>query len=300
MRGSDFYGIQRIFNAYAKAPHLGFFPYSVQHGWQQTPTRFEADGDPVEIWVWSHRIKGEIGKFFDPDRVRVVGSPYLYLDKLSAKPAPLPGRALYMLPHSSHFSKTGFSLDHLQELLTSVADENGACDVLVYYLDVRPELCAALRRSCSRILISGGLWSSDFLYRFRSNILPYRRLYYSTFGSGICFAQYEGLETIHIPLDSYLHQSENLYVNALAAKVAFDHRGQAWHFAEELGVGSMLGAEEMRLLIRRGISENSAVDIQRRLLGNLKNTVLDYFGHVRPAMRAVERHNLQVAKLAAR
>lgn len=297
MRGSDFYGIQRVLSAHAKVPNPGFFPFSVQHGWQQSPTRYEADGNPLEIWVWSERIRAAIGSFFNADHVRVVGSPYLYLDKLASRPAPIPNRALYLLPHSSHFAKTGFSLEHLKQLLSGIQDENGGCDVLVYYLDVSPQLSAFLRPIGVRMLSNGGLWSSDFLYNFRANILDYRRLYYSTFGSGILFAQHEGLETIHVPLESYLHQSRNDYVNELSATVPFDHQGHQWNCAEELGVPYLLSAAEMRELIRDGVDGTSFRAAQRQLLANLKNRTFDYFRFVRPALRLVDRHNREVARL---
>jgi len=291
VRGSEFYGIQNVFYAHAGLPGMGFFPFSVQHGWQHSSTKFEADGNPSAIWVWSERSKAEIGKYFALDKIRIVGSPYLYLPERLPCHRSKPEGALYILPHSSHLARVGFSQDDLQRLLRSIQEHNGHCDVLVYYLDATPELCALLHGSGARILMNGGLWSTNFLNNFRENIHNYQRLYYSSFGSAVLFARHEGLETVYTALDSAVVQSSNSYLNDLNKEVAFDHEGQGWDVALELGVQYKLSGNEMRRLILDGLSLSEVFMYQRKMLSTLKNRATDYWRHVLPAKRLISAYN---------
>ncbi|MBN9410993.1 MAG: hypothetical protein J0H69_17755 [Burkholderiales bacterium] len=290
MRGSEFYGIQHVLYRHAGLLDLGVFPYSVQHGWQNVPTRFEADDDPVELWAWSERIADAMRGLVEPSRVRVVGSPYLYLPP-SAGPAHRKG-AVYILPHSSHFARIGFSYEHLMDLLADIRARAGGCDVLVYYLDVNPELCALFRSAGARILVNGGLWSSRFLHHFRDNIRRYRSLYYSSFGSGVLFARHEGLETVHVALESRLQDSSNPHLNAIST-VPYDPVGACWDTDLELGAAHVLAPQALRELILRGIREPVVLRRgPRRWVGNLRSGVRDHWNHVRPVERMVRYYNL--------
>lgn len=289
MAGSDFYGIHNTLLHYAGLPKIGSFPFAVQHGWQPGATRYEADTEPAEIWVWSERMRRELSAFYPPDRIRVTGSPYLYLDEIE-RPAAV-RESLYVLPHSTHLDRIGFSHDDLRNLLISIGDADGSCDVLAYYLDVNQKLCETLSSTRSRIVVNGGLWSADFLQTVRRNLHLYKRVYFSDFGSAVLFARHEGLETTYANLSIRLDDSSCPYNEELRIAGGYDLTGAGQDTYQELGISHRLSRLEMRRLIIRGLRHKAFEDLCRGYARNLRNRFLDYRRHVRPNLALVRLHN---------
>jgi hypothetical protein len=294
MRGSDFYGIDNTLLRYAGLPRVGALPFAVQHGWQHAATRFEADGRPLEIWAWSERSREAMAAHYPRERIRVVGSPYLYLDALEEDSAAPHRPALYVLPHSSHFARIGFSLGDLRALLAEIGATDGGCDVLAYYLDVNEALCATLRPTRSRILLNGGLWSRDFMQVFRRNIRLYERVHFSSFGSAILFARHEQRQTRYVELASRVVMSTNLHVDRLEAGSSYEPTGAGVDTRTELGVGKQLERREMRALILEGWRQGSPGGLAVRAGLNTFNRLRDHFCNVRPRMALAARHNVLI------
>jgi hypothetical protein len=292
LSGADFYGIQRVLLRYAGLPDLRAFPYAVQHGWQHAASRYEADHDPQEIWAWSTRIGRDMARYFPSERIRVVGSPYLYLPPLpSDRPAIGRDGAVYVLPHSSHFTKVGFLSANLLDLLSDIRRKEGRCDAMVYYLDVSPQLCALLKSANIAMVMNGGLWTSTFLENCRRNLRLYRCLYYSAFGSAVLFARHEGLQVFYIDLVHRLVQSENLYVNELQESSAFEPVGKDLEQDDEIGSRHVLPPDQLRSLIIRGMSQGPHVLLAKRACMTLFCQWRDYFRNVRSAEALVAGHN---------
>lgn len=292
MNGADFYGIQHILLRHAGLPDYGVFPFSVQHGWQYAATRFEADAHPLEIWVWSERSRHAISAFFPIDQIRVIGSPYLYLEAVDPQP---PSRSsLYVLPHSSHLARVGFSRDRLLQLLRDIGGDGMGCDVLAYYLDVNDELCQALRTVNSRILVNGGLWSVDFMKTLRRNIHLYEHIYYSGFGSAVLFARYERRQTTYIALDSQVESSSNKYVDRVSQESVFDPTGSGMDTDAELGVEHRTDSQKMREWILDGFRAIPSLRLASRAVNGVRARFRDYRMNVRPSLQLAERHNAEV------
>lgn len=291
MRGSDFYGIDHTLLHYAGLQNYRGFPFAVQHGWQHAATRFEADGDPLEIWAWSDRACEGIAAYFPRNRIRVVGSPYLYLDSIEDEGAVPERSALYILPHSSHFARIGLSLDDLKSLLSELAAADGGCDVLAYYLDVSEALCGALAATRSRVLVNGGLWSTGFLRTFRANIRRYRRVHYSSFGSAVLFARFEGRETSYIALESRVLASRNAYLDGFAGGPAYDPVGHDMDTARELGVASQIAREDMRALIQDGWRRARSDRLLFHTCNRWRHRLVDHAMRVRPSLSLAAVHN---------
>lgn len=288
MRGSDFYGIQNIFCLYAGVFFRGFFPYAVQHGWQVKATGYESIDSPAEIWVWSERVKLEMTSYFDAGKIRVVGSPYLYLPPIAQQKEPR-DVGIYVMPHSSHFAKIGFSNSDLANLLVSLKLRHDELTVLIYYLDVTHEICELMRRQGVRILLCGGLWSQDFMHKFRSYVRDSVKVYYSNFGSAVLFAQYEKVEVQYVPLNSRIEHSTNAHVNELTAVAAQVQSAIEYDFEVELGVGKKMDESECRELLVRGYRSAPKVRSAKKIIANCKNRVTDYLSNLRPALRLVEQ-----------
>jgi hypothetical protein len=297
MRGSDFYGIDHTLLQYARLPSLGGFPYAVQNGWQHAATRFEADGHPLEIWAWSDRAREGMAAYFPRDRIRVVGSPYLYLDPIEDEGAAPDRGALYILPHSSHFARIGFSLDDLKSLLADIVAADGSCDVLAYYLDVSDSLCAALGVTRSRVLVNGGLWSTGFMHSFRANIRRYRRVHYSGFGSAVLFARFENRETAYVALESRVLASRNVHLDGLAGAPAYDPVGQVMDTALELGADKRMAREDMRELIRDGWRRASSFRLFAHTGKKLRHRLIDHLMRVRPSLALAAAHNARMERV---
>lgn len=291
MRGSDFYGIQRTLLRYAHLPHLGVFPYSVQHGWQHAASGFEAGGNPLEIWVWSDRARNEMGTHYPLNRIRVVGSPYLYLDDHSDPVREKMRGSLFLLPHSSHMVRIGFSHDDLRNLLAHIGGVDGGCDVLAYYLDATTSLCAVLRSTGARMLVNGGLWSADFMSVFRQNIRMYERIYFSNFGSAVLFARHESRETRYVDLSSHVVASSNKYVDQLGKNSTYDPTGEGMDTGTELGIGQTIGSAEMRELVLQGLRRVPPRALMRHAVAFFRSMMVDHYNNVRPSLALAARHN---------
>lgn len=289
MAGSDFYGIHNTLLYYAGLPKMGAFPFAVQHGWQPGATRFEADAEPAEVWVWSNRMRRELSAFYPPTKIRVTGSPYLYLDKIE-RPAPV-RESLYVLPHSTHLDRIGFSHEDLRSLLARIGDADGSCDVLVYYLDVNKRLCDTLSKTRSRIVVNGGLWSTDFLQTVRRNLYLYKRAYFSDFGSAVLFARHEGMQTTYVDLSIRLDDAACRYNEQLRAAGEYDLTGAGQDTDRELGSSHRLSPAEMRELIICGLKQQALGKLCRGYVRNLKNRFVDYHRHLHPNLALVKNHN---------
>lgn len=286
MRGSDFYGIQNIFCTYAGVRWRGFFPYAVQHGWQIAATSYESTDSPLEIWVWSSRIKSDMSKFYDPDRIRVVGSPYLYLPRVVGTNK-FESAGVYVLPHSSHFARIGFSNEDLKVLLLRLRARHSHLVLLVYYLDVTSKLCDLVKQLGLQMAVCGGLWSKDFLINFKKIISNSYRLYYSSFGSAVLFAQYDGIEVEYVPLFSRVEYSENAHVNELAASASLVQSDLRWDINLELGLDQKLSSSECRELISRGYKAVSFGQSLKKTVANIKNSSIDHLKNLAPALKKI-------------
>jgi hypothetical protein len=290
VRGSDFYGIQNIFCSYASVRYRGYFPYAVQHGWQIAATAYESVDAPAEIWVWSDRIRSEMSAFYDLARIRVVGSPYLYLPEI-ATPKEMRDAGIYVMPHSSHFAKIGFSNSDLIDLLTSLKRCHKDLAVLIYYLDVKRDVCELISRLGVRIVLCGGLWSRAFMHNFRRNVRSCARLYYSSFGSAVLFAQHEGVDVQYVPLYSRVDFSTNIHVNELAGIAAKVQAETEFDFKIELGVEKKLIHSECCELVERGYRSAPIGRAMKKVIANCKNTTFDYLQNLRPALGQIQKFN---------
>lgn len=298
MQGSDFYGIHNTLLRHASLPRLSVFPYAVQHGWQNAATGFETEGSPLEIWAWSERSRNAMKAFYPAEKIRTVGSPYLYLPDSPELPGNPYRRSLYILPHSSHFARIGFAQSDLERLLSSIVGTDGQCDVLAYYLDVTNELCNSLRSVNAKILLNGGLWSNDFMHTFRSNIRQYRKIYYSSFGSAVLFAQHERRATEYIDLSSSIVSSSNSYVDHLTnSDSAYDPRGQGMSTDAELGIEHKLEQAELKHLVVEGFKQNNTRKLLAKAYYSLRHRLSDYRAQVRPSLALAAEHNAAIDSL---
>lgn len=260
MRGSDFYGIQNVFNRYAGLPSIDVFPYAVQHGWQPKATGYETSIKPLEIWVWSERSKENLSAYYPSEKIRITGSPYLYLKNNDSSGSGKKKKgAVFLLPHSTHHVKAVFSYNDLCDLINYYKKDFDTVDVLAYYLDVNEQLCNKVKSVGSIVLINGGIWSGDFLHVFKKNILKYKTLLFSEPGSATLFAGYEGLELIHVNLDfKYNNDSDRFVGQNLAPHYELAANfGNPDYIRKELGVEYKLKCGEVRNMIFAGLLKSN-------------------------------------------
>lgn len=294
MRGSDFYGIQRIFFNYSSFPVLDTFPYAVQHGWQPKATTYEASANPLEIWAWSKRSKENLSAFYPAEKIRITGSPYLYLKKPDKYFNKLDDdSAVFLLPHSTHHIEADFSYDNLCDLIITLKKKYSCIHILAYYLDVNAELCKKIKSVGSKILINGGIWSPDFLQKFKQNIKQYNTLLYSEPGSAVLFAAYEGLNTVYLDLDlKYKNISDQYSGTELKPypQLAINFTDPAYIY-NELGVDYVLPKKKMQKLILNGIKNSKFKELLRFRKQYRTSRKYDEINNLIPKLKLIESFN---------
>lgn len=285
--GVNFYGIKQLLLSYAGLPRWLPFPVAVQHGWLRLPTSFESNAFPPEIWVWSHRIKAEMEKFYPSEKIRVVGSFFCYLMKIIGKSMPPvePCGSICIPPHSSHFTKTGYSAEDFARKVELLGDEYKPITVMLYYLDMEDEVVKIYERRGFKVVSNGSLFSSEFLFNFVKNVYGKKHCIYSDMGSGVFFAAELGLTAVHVEIPSSMTNMGDAHVTEdfiLAAK-NFDKGlssgvGKTW-MLDELGKECLISPKEMRAILLKNYRTKRFVYVLfRSLCGKVLRRILQLAG----------------------
>jgi len=272
--GAGFYGIKEIMLSYAKLPNYFPFPVAVQHGWQCIATSFESSAKPPEIWVWSERIAKDYERFYPKAKIRVVGSFFSYYMKLTVKNncEDCCQGSICITPHSSHFARTEYSIDKYINGLSALGSEYMPITVMLYYLDMKPEIIDAYNKAGFNVVANGSLFSSDFIPNFIENVSGKRYCIYSDIGSAVFFCSDMGLDLVRLDVPSTflnmgnIHLSEHKSADSVDQMEALLRSFGKEDYVMELGKENLLSSSEMRnMILRNYLSREFIGKIPKRM-----------------------------------
>jgi hypothetical protein len=274
--GTGFYGIRQILLAYANLPSFLPLPIAIQHGWQRFAHAFEASANPPEIWVWSPRLAAELEKFYPVNRIRVVGSFFCYLMATikDTLPKKVKKGSVCIPPHSSHFARTGYSVDEFARTLYALGDDFKPITVMLYYLDMDEQTVSTYEKFGFKVVSNGTLSDVNFLNNFVINVYDKKHCIFSDLGSGVFFAADLGLNLVRINIQSTVvnlgnkHITEKMISEVSNFDEAFLLAMNGNSISEELGTRHMLSPKELRCAILKNyFTWNFAHAFGRRIGG---------------------------------
>lgn len=257
--GVGFYGIRKILLNYVNLPGFLPLPIAFQHGWQRHAHAFEASANPPEIWVWSERLAKDLEKFYPKNRIRVVGSFFCYLVATIKDTLPIKEKkgSICIPPHSSHFAKTEYSIEHFAQTLTELSDDFKPITVMLYYLDMDEYTVSIYEKYGFKVVSNGSLYDVDFLKNFIWNVYDKKHCIFSDLGSGVIYSGYLGLNLHPIEIPSKIKNMGNMFLTEeyITETLKFDKEFlntlNAESIKEELGEQYMLSPQELRVAILR-------------------------------------------------
>jgi hypothetical protein len=185
---NNWYGHRDILLRYCRVKSKPVFAF-IQHGWygQECPTFKERVIKCAPILTWGNKIANYLKKK-KIKNIQVVGSPFLYLDRLIKKDRIKKKGSIFFPDHSTFDTKQNVNILYLANYIKKNYPQ--PLTASLYFNDYVKKNILILKKRGFRVVCFGNRAQKEFLYNVHNEISKHKYLITSSFNTPLFYGMY--------------------------------------------------------------------------------------------------------------